>query len=58
MARIRQSPAIVLNTKRVLVSQVIRGRESASSTSLAASYDLDVEQVRALMRVNGVRDDG
>ncbi len=57
-AKLKQSPAIILNTKRSLVSQNIQGKESASSTSLANSYDLPVDQVRAIMRVQGVRDDG
>lgn len=57
-SRIRPTAAQVLSEKRGLVSAVIHGKESASSTSLSRSYDLPIDQVQALMRVNGVRDDG
>lgn len=54
----KKSPALELHRKRTAAAEHLRGREGASAASVAAAFDLDVEWVRATMRVNGVRDDG
>lgn len=54
----KRNPIIELQRQRSAVSTALTGRTSASSTNLSASYGLPLDQVQALMRVNGVRDDG
>lgn len=58
MARLKQNPAAVLQQKCALVLAAIKGRASASSSSLSQSYGLPVEDVRRILRSNGVQDDG
>lgn len=54
----RVNPAADLSRKIMLVGAAIKGRQSASSTSLSASYGLQIEQVRRVLTSQGVRDDG
>jgi hypothetical protein len=44
--------------RRAALAAALQGRESGSSTSLAASYGLTVADVQISMRAKGVRDDG
>lgn len=54
----RPDSAVVIQRKYDLVRAAIRGRQSASSTTLSASYGLAPELVRNVLRETGVRDDG
>lgn len=58
MTRIRLRPEQIVSRKIGLLTQNIQGRASASSTSLAQSYDLPIDRVRTILRTNGVQDDG
>lgn len=58
MARPRPDSLQVLNRKRDLIGAAIANRESASSTSLSASYGLPITEVQRLLKLKGVRDDG
>jgi hypothetical protein len=55
---IRETPANLLVKRQKLVREVTAGRASASSSSLSRSYGLPVEDVRRILRSNGVQDDG
>lgn len=54
----RKNPTLILQQKFALLGNAINGRTSASASSLSASFGLDVEQVRRLLRFAGVSDDG
>lgn len=54
----RKNPAAVLQQKYALLSNAIQGRTSASSSTLAASFGLPIEEVRKTLKSMGVQDDG
>lgn len=54
----RPNPAQVLSRKRGLVADAAKGRASASSSNLSASYGLPVQDVQRILREMGVHDDG
>lgn len=54
----RKNPAAVLQQKYALLSNAIQGRTSASSSTLAASFGLPIEEVRKTLRAAKVNDDG
>jgi hypothetical protein len=53
-----REPSNAAARKFALLQSHVSGRTSASSSSLSASYGLPVEQVRSILRRNGVHDDG
>jgi hypothetical protein len=56
MAR-KPSAVELYNQRAELIGRAIAGRVSASGSSLSASYNLPVEQVRKILISKGVRDD-
>lgn len=46
------------SAKMGLVQNHIQGRKSANAESLAASYGLKIDDVRSILKSNGVEDDG
>lgn len=57
MARRKDTPAM-LQQKRSMILDRVKGQPSASSTGLSASFGLDVIEVRKLLQRERVRDDG
>lgn len=47
---------IVLNARRSALFDNLKGRDDASSSSLAASYNLPIADVRYHMKANNVTD--
>lgn len=53
----RKNSAAVLQQKYALLSNAIQGRTSASSSTLAASFGLPIEEVRKTLTQKGIQDD-
>lgn len=53
----RKNPTAVLQQKYALLSNAIQGRISASSSTLAASFGLPIEEVRKTLNQKGIQDD-
>lgn len=53
----RKNPTAVLQQKYALLSNAIQGRTSASSSTLAASFGLPIEEVRKTLNQKGIQDD-
>lgn len=52
----RKDTPLVMQRKRELVASAIKGRVSASSSSLSASFGLGVDEVRRILRTAKVTD--
>jgi hypothetical protein len=58
MSRIESQALLHAAKKAALLRQTVQGRVSANSASLSRSYAVPVDEVRAILRTEGVRDDG
>lgn len=54
----RPDPAQLRRQRTMLIREQVRGRASASSTSLSRSFGLPVADVSRILRNLGVKDDG
>lgn len=54
----RKNPTAVLQQKYALLSNAIQGRTSASSSTLAASFGLPLEEVRKVLTAARIEDHG
>ena len=53
----RPDAAVVVQRKRELIGNAIRGKSSASSTALSASFGLPVEDVKRILKAARISDD-